>query len=53
MTPVTPEWVAKNLRHLPKIRAEYRRDERKLKRLARHVERKRLQVEALEAEANK
>lgn len=45
----SPEWVAKNLRHLPKIKAEHRRNERKLKRLARHVERRRIQIEALEA----
>jgi hypothetical protein len=46
---VTPEWVAKNRKRLPQLKAEHRRDERKLKRLARHVERKRLQIEAIES----
>lgn len=49
MNDVSREWAERNAKHLPKIIAEHRRDAAKLKRLARHVERKAQQIEAIEA----
>jgi hypothetical protein len=47
MVEVSDEWVAKNLKRIDKLKAQCRRDTRKLERLTRHVERQTAQVQAL------
>lgn len=48
-TPITSEWIAKNIKRLDQLTAECRRDTRKLERLLRHVQRKRAQIEAIKS----